>query len=62
MLSGITSLEEIMFDSCGGLTNAGIAALARLPRLRTLFVGSMRGVTRDVLASFGPGVQVSYAP
>ena len=33
MLATIPSLEEITFDSCAGLTNAGIAALAHpLPR------------------------------
>src|SRR6266852_5132838 len=38
ILSGMSSLEEITFDTCAGLTNAGIGALARLPRLRELRV------------------------
>lgn len=61
LLSGIASLEEITFDSCAGLSNAGIAALARLPRLRELRVESMPRVTRDVVAAFGPAVRVRHA-
>ena len=52
------SLERITFDTCHGLTNAGIARLARLPKLRELRV-SGRGVTPDVRAAFPPGVEVS---
>jgi hypothetical protein len=62
LLSGMESLEEVTFDSCAGLTSDGVAALARLPRLRTLRVESMPGVTRDVVGRFPPGVRVLYAP
>jgi hypothetical protein len=48
LLSGMTSLERITFDTCHGLTNAGLARLARLPRLRELRV-SGRGVTSEVV-------------
>jgi hypothetical protein len=58
ILSGIDSLESITFDSCAGLTDAGIAKLARLPRLRELRAESMPGVTRDVAAAFPPHVRV----
>jgi hypothetical protein len=61
ILSGLSSLEEITFDSCAGLTNAGLAHLARLPRLRELRVESMPGVTADVAAPFGPHVRVRFA-
>ena len=61
ILSGMPSLEEITFDSCAGLTNAGIATLARLPRLRILRVASMPRVTADVVAAFGSGVDVKYS-
>ena len=60
LLSGMPSLEEITFDSCAGLTNAGIASLARLPRLRELRVGSMPNVTADVAAAFPAGVRVRW--
>ena len=61
ILSAIGSLEEVEFDSCAGLTTAGIAALARLPGLRQVRVSGMRGVTAEVAAAFGPGVKVRYA-
>ncbi len=57
LLSAMDSLERITFDTCHGLTNAGIARLARLPKLRELRV-SGRGVTPEVRASFPPGVEV----
>jgi Leucine Rich Repeat (LRR) protein len=62
LLSGMPSLEEITFDSCAGLTDAGIMALARLPRLRALRVSGMRKVTEGITASFSPSVRVSYSP
>ena len=55
------SLERITFDSCHDLTNAGVAQLARLPRLRELRV-SGKGVTSEVVGAFPPRVSVFYAP
>jgi hypothetical protein len=51
VLSGIASLEEVTFDSCAGLTNAGVAALARLSQIRELRVGGMPRVTAEVIAA-----------
>ena len=62
LLSEIQTLEEVTFDSCAGLTNAGITALARLPRLRKLAASGMRSVTREAATGFGPGVTVRYTP
>jgi hypothetical protein len=62
LLSEMPTLEEVTFDSCAGLTDAGIAALARLPRLRKLGVGGMVNVTRAVTGAFGKGVKVGYHP
>lgn len=59
LLSSMDSLERITFDTCHGLTNAGVARLARLPRLRELRV-SGRGVTADVVAAFPGGVSVYW--
>ena len=56
-LSTMDSLEWITFDTCHGLTNAGVARLARLPKLRELRV-SGKGITHDVRAAFPPGVAV----
>jgi len=58
ILGGMPSLEEIEFDSCAGLTNTGIAVLARLPRLRELRVSGMPKVTGDVAAAFAAHVRV----
>lgn len=57
LLSRMDSLERITFDACHGLSDPGVAALARLPRLRALRV-SGRGITPGVAAAFGPGVRV----
>lgn len=57
LLSGMASLERITFDACHNLTNAGVAHLARLPKLRELRV-SGRGVASDVAPVFGPEVDV----
>lgn len=62
LLSGMPSLEEITLDTCLGVTNEGIAALARLPRLRVLSVSGMPRVTADVVSTFGPNVRVRHAP
>lgn len=61
LLSGMASLEEITFDSCAGLTDRGVAALARLPRLRQLRVSGMPRVTSGVIAAFPAGVAVSHS-
>ena len=57
LLSTMDSLERITFDTCHGLTNAGVARLARLPRLRELRV-SGGAITADIGAAFPPGVRV----
>src|SRR5918993_6077829 len=54
LLSTMDSLERITFDACHGLTNAGVARLARLPKLRELRA-SGRGITPEVRAAFPPG-------
>lgn len=59
LLSRMDSLEHITFDGCHGLTNAGIAHLARLPKLRELRV-SGRGVTPAVADAFATNVVVYH--
>lgn len=61
LLSGMDTLEQVTFSACSRLTNAGVARLARLPRLRELDLGGMPRVTREVAALFPPGVRVSYS-
>jgi hypothetical protein len=60
LLAGMESLERITFDACHGLTDAGVSALARLPRLRELRVAG-RQVTAEVARAFPAKVQVRYA-
>jgi hypothetical protein len=57
LLSTIDSLERVTFDSCHELTNDGVAALARLPKLRELSVSGLR-ITPEVARAFPPGVTV----
>jgi hypothetical protein len=61
MLSTMATLEDITFDSCAALTDRGVAALARLPNLRTLSVSGMREVTAEVAKGFAPGVDVRHS-
>jgi hypothetical protein len=61
VLSGMDSLERVTFDGCHGLTNAGVARLARLPRLRELRV-SGKGVTSDIVEAFPARTTVFYTP
>lgn len=60
LLSGIASLRSVTFDSCAGLTNDGIAKLARLPRLETVSV-SGPNVSAAVARSFGEAVRVQVS-
>ena len=60
LLSTMDSLERITFDTCHGLTNAGIVQLARLPRLTELRI-SGRGLTQDVVKVFPERVEVFYS-
>ena len=59
LLSAMESLERVTFDACHGLTDAGVARLARLPRLRELRL-SGRGLTTEVVKAFPAAVRVSY--
>lgn len=61
LLSGISSLEEIEFSACAGLTNRGVAALAKLPRLRELRAEGMQNVTSAIAALFPPSVRVEHS-
>lgn len=62
LLSSITSLENVEFSACAGLTNAGIATLGWLPNLREVVLGGMSNVTADIVSAFPARVRVSYSP
>ena len=58
ILGRMLSLEKIEFWECAGITNAGIALLACLPRLRAITVGGSPNVTRAGIAVFPSAVRV----
>ena len=60
VLGGIDSLEEVELSACAGITNAGLAHVARLPRLRKVAVDATARVTRDGLAVFPRHVHVDF--
>jgi hypothetical protein len=59
LLSTMDSLEGITFDTCHYLTNAGVARLARLPRLKKLHASGSH-ITSDVARPFRPEVKVTW--
>ena len=59
ILSRMPSLERISFYGCPGVTNAGVAALARLPRLREVEISGPQ-ITREGRAVFPASVRVEY--
>jgi hypothetical protein len=60
ILGRMPSLEKIEFWECAGITNAGVALLAGLPRLREITVGGSPNVTREGMAVFPDAVNVNY--
>jgi hypothetical protein len=61
ILSGMSSLEHVELVGCAGVTNAGVASLARLPRLRELHLGGMQNVTRESLSDFPANVRIDFS-
>ncbi len=60
LLSGMASLESVTFDSCAGLTDAGIQQLTRLPRLRELRVSGPK-LTPAAVQGFPSDVRVHFS-
>ena len=61
LLSSMNTLERITFDACHNLTDAGVAKLARLPRLRELHV-SGKGLSANIGGMFPASVAVYRMP
>lgn len=59
ILGDMDSLEKLEFWECGGITDAGLPHLARLPNLKSVGLESPR-ITRDGIAVFPPHVRVDY--
>jgi hypothetical protein len=60
LLAGMDSLERITLDGCSGVTNAGLAHLTRLPRLRELRVSGPQ-ITSGIVSEFPSRVRVDYS-
>jgi hypothetical protein len=58
ILGSLPSLQKVELWSCTNVTNAGLAALARAPRLRQVSVETSPLVTRDATRLFPPHVTV----
>ena len=61
LLGGMTSLEEIEFYECLGITNAGLVFLSRLPNLRKVGLSGNPHVTLGGTKAFGGSVRVDYS-
>ncbi len=62
ILSRMASLETLRFWQCAGISDAGVALLTRLPRLREAhFEGGMPQVTLEGTAILPPRVRVEYS-
>ena len=59
ILSEIDALEHVEIHGCPGITDAGVARLARLPRLREVDI-SGQNVSSLVIDAFPPGVNVRW--
>ena len=60
VLGQMASLERIELYHCAGITDAGVAHLAGLPRLRELIIRGSPNVTRSGVASLPADIRVNY--
>jgi hypothetical protein len=60
VLGGMQTLERIELWQTAGVTDAGVAQLATLPRLRELAISGVPRVTRRGVSVFPPRVRVDY--
>jgi hypothetical protein len=60
ILGRMTSLESVEFWETAGVTDAGLAALATLPRLRKFTISGAPRVTRRGVSVFPSPVRVDY--
>jgi hypothetical protein len=60
MLGRMNSLEQLSFEGCKFISDAGVLFLATLPRLREISLGGSPGVTRAGVSVFASNVVVNY--
>jgi hypothetical protein len=61
LLGGMDTLEQIEFYECAHITDAGLPALARLPRLREVSVSGSPRVTHTGMRAFPSHIRARYA-
>jgi len=61
MLSRMSSLEELSFEGCKWITDAGLAALAAHPRLREISVGGSPRVTQAGVSAIPTTIHINYS-
>lgn len=61
LLAGMASLERVELAGCAGVTDAGIAALARAPQLRELRLAGMQNASRAGVTGFPAGIRVEFS-
>jgi hypothetical protein len=61
ILSRLDSLETVEFWACAGITDAGVALLAALPKLKELRLHGLPGVTPAILDRLPRRIQVKYS-
>jgi hypothetical protein len=61
ILGRMSSLEQVEFYECNGVTDAGLPFLAALPNLREVALDSLPGVTLDGTHVFPARVRVRYS-
>jgi hypothetical protein len=60
IISRMTTLESLEFWETTGITDAGVALLAELPRLKKITIDGSAKVTRKGVAAFRPDVEVVF--
>ena len=60
LLGQMSSLDSLEFYECSRITNAGVAHLAGMPRLKEITIGGSPNVTRVGMSVFPAAIRVNY--
>jgi len=60
LLGQMSSLESMEFYECSRITNAGVARLVGMPKLREITIGGSPNVTREGMSAFPKAIRVNY--
>jgi len=62
LLSGMQSIESLLFYDCPKITDSGVRSLAAAPRLKSIDLQENPNVTPAALSDFDRSVQVNFHP